>query len=107
VGTNINNLSFTGGNLISTNSTSNGVTLSGITGNLILGNGKITDSQAPGISVENSSGTTGFFCNFDLMNPDNNYLETGQGIALINTTAGEVNSLFLGIRWKTMGGSKQ
>ncbi|NET56417.1 MAG: hypothetical protein F6K47_09660 [Symploca sp. SIO2E6] len=164
VGTNINNLTVTGGKIISTNSTTNGVTLNGVTGNLTLANGKITDSQAEGILVENSSGaiaisdfqihraqhqgillrqvdgtvqiannkisdtagvlpgdpttanpptgqgiglfevtgaveitdnqvngTTGFFGNSDFTNPANNYLSTGQGIALINTTAGEVS----------------
>ncbi|NES23333.1 MAG: hypothetical protein F6K41_31555, partial [Symploca sp. SIO3E6] len=55
VGTNINNLSFTGGNLNSSNSTTNGITLNGVTGNLSLAKGQITDSQAEGILVENST----------------------------------------------------
>jgi len=56
VGTNIHSLTFTGGSLTSSNSTTNGITLNGITGNLSLTNGQITDSQAEGILVENSTG---------------------------------------------------
>ncbi|NER25337.1 MAG: hypothetical protein F6J96_32505 [Symploca sp. SIO1C2] len=187
VGTNINNLSFTGGSLTSNNSTTNGITLNGITGNLSLANGTITNSQAEAILVENSTGaialsdfeitnsgssgiagtnlanvaltnnqitqarnrgiileqvngtveignntitgtvglspatptaadpptgqgialfdltgivsitsnqitgTTGFAGNIDTINPDNSYRASGQGIAFLNNTAGQVD----------------
>jgi len=82
VGTNINNITFTGGSLTSTNSVTNGITLDGIsgavdistipiiitnpqvngiaasnvTGSLTLANGQITNSQAEAILLENSTG---------------------------------------------------
>ncbi|NET59577.1 MAG: hypothetical protein F6K47_26545 [Symploca sp. SIO2E6] len=164
VGTNIHSINFTGSSLTSRNSTTNGITLNGVTGRLSLTNGEITDSQAEGILVENSTGaiaisnfqinraqnrgillrqvdgtveianntitdtagvlpnnptranpptgqgiglfeargtinitnneitgTTGFDGNIDTINPENSYLASGQGIAILNTTAGAVN----------------
>jgi len=218
VGTNINNITFTGGSLTSTNSVTNGITLNdvsgavdisnipiiitapqvngisaaNVTGSLTFANGEITSSQAEAILLENSTGaiaisgfeitdaggsgisgsnlanvtlennqitqaqnqgiileqvdgtveianntitdtmgvlpatptatnpptgqgialvevsgtiditgnqitgTTGFLGSVDPTNPDNNFLRSGQGIALFNTTAGEANLTIAG-----------
>ncbi|NES24799.1 MAG: right-handed parallel beta-helix repeat-containing protein, partial [Symploca sp. SIO3E6] len=57
VGTNINNLTVTGGNLISTNSTTNGITLDGITGAVDISEITITNPQRHGIAVTNVTGS--------------------------------------------------
>ncbi|NET54716.1 MAG: right-handed parallel beta-helix repeat-containing protein [Symploca sp. SIO2E6] len=57
VGTNINNLTVTGGNLISTNSVTNGITLERVTGTVDLSNITITNPQANGIAATNVTGS--------------------------------------------------
>ncbi|NEP59397.1 MAG: right-handed parallel beta-helix repeat-containing protein [Symploca sp. SIO2G7] len=58
--------------------TGQGIALFDVTGTIGITNNQIT-------------GTTGFPGNIDTANPDNSYLASGQGIALLNATAGEVN----------------
>ncbi|NES23775.1 MAG: right-handed parallel beta-helix repeat-containing protein [Symploca sp. SIO3E6] len=90
-----NKITNTVGVLPATPTTANPPTGQGIGLFDVTGTVEITDNQI--------TGTTGFRGNFDLTNPDNNYLATGQGIALINTTAGEVNLTISGNQLENNG----
>ena len=111
VGTNINNLTFTGGSLTSTNSVTNGITFDGITGvvditttpititapqvngvaaanvtgSLSLANGQISNSQAEAFLLENSTGAINI-SGFEITNSSSSGIA---GVNLANVTLQE------------------